>query len=115
MTLYATKSIIKIHLIIKIIKTSAINKVAVQCHIIYLRYKYDMRITLFYIGYSPLPEFNRHHMGHIAAETVNTFLGPITQYIKHLKPCLGYRIEVLRTVTVIYSVIQFHRFIPVIG
>jgi hypothetical protein len=62
---------------------------------------------------SPLPEFNRHHFGHIAPKAIYTFLCPIHQNVFHLHPRVGYRIEMFAAVVLnINSVVEFNGFKP---
>lgn len=64
----------------------------------------------------PFPEFDRNHLCHIATEAVYTFSGPKQQNVTHLKPRGRYRVEVPSpSVTIIYSVVQFYRFVPVVA
>ena len=62
-----------------------------------------------------MPEGSRHHLGHVATETVNALSRPIQQYLCHLIPCVGDRIKVAHAAgIVIHAVVQLHRLVPVV-
>ena len=64
-----------------------------------------------------MPECGRHHLSHIATESVNTHGCPIHQYIGHLAPCVGHWCEVLRTSTsieIVNTIVEFDSLIPIV-
>ncbi len=72
-----------------------------------------MGIVLLYSPNRPLPEFKRHHVSHIATETIYSFASPVHKYIKHFVPCIWYRMEMTIAVKVIYPVIELYCVVPV--
>ena len=61
------------------------------------------------------PELGRHHLGHVATESVDALLGPELQDVGHLLPRVGHGVEVAYPAgIVVYAVIQLHRFVPVV-
>lgn len=67
-----------------------------------------------YLGNDPVPEFYGYHFGHVAAKSVDAFLGPVLEYVVHFVPCVGDWVEVACvSVGVVYSVIEFDGFVPV--
>ena len=114
---HTTQAIIHSHLIIKIIETS-LHIVAVLVRIIYLTDYNNVRILRFQYLRSIRPECSRHHLCHIAAETIYTLACPIKQDIRHLAPCIWHRLIMIASasrITIIHSIVEFHGLIPVVA
>ena len=114
---HTTQAIIHSHLIIKIIET-CLHIVAVLVRIIYLTYYNNVRILRFQYLRSIRPECSRHHLCHIAAETIYTLACPIKQDIRHLAPCIWHRLIMIASasrITIIYTIVEFHGLIPVVA
>lgn len=111
--LYATQGVVEIHLVVKVVEPAYGYEVAVQPHIIYLGDKGHMREMLLDVGDSPLPELQRYHVDHVAAESIDTLGRPVAQDVEHLEPGVGYRREMVATVAVVHSVIKFYGIVPV--
>ena len=62
-----------------------------------------------------MPEGSRHHLSHVAAETIDTFRRPEEQDVSHLIPGIGDGAEMPHsTRIVIETVVELHRLIPVV-
>ena len=68
---------------------------------------------LLYSPYGPLPEFHRHHVGHVAPEAVDSLAGPVHENVEHFSPSARCGDKVLAPVPRVDAVVEFHCFIPV--
>ena len=64
----------------------------------------------------PCPELCRHHLGHVAAEAVDALRCPVEQYVEHLLPGVGQRVEVAHSAGVVVdAVVQLDGLVPVVA
>lgn len=108
------QSVVEPHLVIEIVESANLDEGPVEIYVIYLGDEYDAGVLLLDLRDRPLPEFEGHHVGHVAAETVNALVGPVLQDVEHLFPCRGRRGEMPPSVGGIYAVVEFDGVIPVI-
>ena len=74
-----------------------------------------MFVLLLHTSYGVFPELGRHHLSHVATETVNAFLRPEHQNICHLEPSVRCGVEVAYTTgIVVNAIVQLYRLIPVV-
>ena len=89
--------------------------VAIECGIIDLGNENELGIGRFHLRQRPFPELHRHHLRHVASESVHAFLSPECEYVSHLLPCVRRRVEVACSASaVVHSVVQFHGLVPVV-
>ena len=61
------------------------------------------------------PEFGRHHLGHVATETVDALGCPEQQDVGHLLPCVRHGVEVpYASGIVVDTIVQLDRLVPVV-
>ena len=108
------QTVVKIHLIVKIIETAIVDIIVINAHIIKFGNENYRRISLFHFSNSPMPKIYWHHVSHIATETVNAFWCPVKQNVAHFLPCGWNGGEVVTTVPRIHTIVQLHCFIPVV-
>ena len=114
MALDAAQSIVQVDLVVQVVEASVFDEIAIKGDIIYLSDKYYVRISFTDVGNRPLPEFERHHVGHVAAEAVNAHLTPIAQYGVHVVPCARNRVEVIGVVAVVNAIVELDCLVPVV-
>ena len=94
---------------------SVVNIVTVFIRIVHFGNKDNLREGSLDTRNNPSPEFARYHFGHVATETVDTFSGPVAQYVFHFLPGVRYRVKMSSGVMqVVHSIIQLDGFIPVV-
>ena len=74
---YGAECVVEVYFVVKIIETSAIDKVSIYVWFVNFRNEDDIWKIFFDVTYCPIPEFYRHHFCHIAAETVYSEFCPI--------------------------------------
>ena len=111
---HAAHRIVHAHLIIQVVE-SGTQVVAILAGVIHLADKHALGIAVLHLIRGPMPEGSRHHLGHVATESVNALSRPEEQYLSHLIPCVGDRIKVAHAAgIVIHAVVQLHRLVPVV-
>ena len=88
--------IIKAGFVVEKIKSYVIYVSGIQLFLINLGDEYHIRGLIFYLLDQPLEELPRHHLHHIAAETVHTLAAPVAHNLVHLVPSLGVEITVIQ-------------------
>ena len=113
-THHIANHIVHTNLIVEVIETCT-KIVAILSWVINLADKHDIRIAELDLISSPLPESCRHHLGHIATESVDALRGPEQQDISHLIPGVGNRIEVTNTTSIVVeTIVKFNCLVPVV-
>ena len=108
--------IVESYLVIQVVEVAAVQVVAIFVGIIDFGDEEQMGILFFYLWDGPSPEFDGHHLRHVAAEAVYVFRGPKEEDVPHLFPRVGDRVEVAgATVLVVYAVVQFHCLVPIVN
>ena len=88
---------------------------AIALGVIYLRNEEHVGVLLLDLCNRPCPECLRHHLRHIATEAINAFACPEEQYMQHLMPSVGNRVELLfAAVLVEDTIVEFNGLVPVI-
>ena len=114
---YSTQTVIHTHLVIEVIKT-CLHVVAILVGIVHLSYDNHFRVTGFQYLSGIRPEGARHHLSHVTTESVDTLACPEQQDVSHLAPGTGHRLIVIAAaagITIIHSIVEFHRLIPVVS
>ena len=70
------KKVVEPHFVVKVVEMSVMQVVAVFAGIIYFGNENQVWVLLFDLRYGPTPEFHRHHLGHVASESIDVFSGP---------------------------------------
>ena len=110
-------AVIHANLVVKIVKTCG-NIVAVLCRIIDFSDECLVGVKELHLVCGPCPEGSRHHLRHVAAESINTLGSPEEQNIGHLVPSIRNRIEVFApsaSIAVVDAIVQLYGFIPVVA
>ena len=114
MTDHVTHGVIHAHLVVKPVKARG-KIMAVFRRIINLADKNDVLEFLLDDRRGVRPELCRHHLSHVATETVNALLGPEKQNVRHLEPCIRNGVEMTdATCIVIDAIVQLDGLIPVV-
>ena len=119
MTDNVTHHIVHADLVIKIIKAGS-QIVTILTRVIDLTDKQNLRISLFDFRCCPCPESGRHHLGHVATETINALGSPEQQDVEHFLPSRrdDFRRKMERggrlSGIVVDTVVQLHRLVPVV-
>ena len=115
MTDDVAQRVVHTHFVIKPIEACS-DVVAIEPRVVDLADETQVRILLFHLRDDPAPELHWNHEHHVAAEGINTLACPEEQHVEHLVPRVGYRVEMTDSAGIIvYSIIEFHRFIPVVA
>src|SRR5690554_1323234 len=113
---HVTQRVVEPHLIIQVIKAIFIQKVSIGIGIIDLRHEQYIRKVLLDLGNYPTPEGEWHHLCHIASKSVYSLSSPKKENFSHLFPRVGDGVKMSYSPAhVIYSIIQLHRFIPIVS
>ena len=89
--------------------------VSVFVGVIYFGYESQLGVFLFDLRNYPSPELTRHHLCHVATETIDAFRRPEQQYVAHLLPSVGHRVKVVSCIVhIVYAIIQLHGFVPIV-
>ena len=106
--------VVHTHFVVQVIKTcSQVGIVLIR--VVAFADEKDFLVFLAYSRDGPGKKLYRHHLRHIYAETVYAFGCPKEQYIAHLDPCRGNRIELFLTAALIKdTIVEFDGLIPVI-
>ncbi len=76
----SAQGIVEVYFIVEVIESRGDER-TIESHVVDFGYETDIGIVVAYGGNSPLPELEWHHVHHIAAEAVDSFGGPIAQYV----------------------------------
>ena len=79
--LHRTQTVVEVYFVIKVVELTTEKEIPVKVDVVDFGYETDIGIVVAYGGNSPLPELEWHHVHHIAAEAVDSFGGPIAQYV----------------------------------
>src|SRR5690606_6298075 len=112
-THYLTERVVPQHFVIQIVEPRLSNESPVPIGVVDFSNKVNVFPLRFHLRNHPRPEGNRHHLGHVAPESIDTFAHPEQQNVPHLRPCVGYGIEILTTVSCdINAIIELYRVEP---
>ena len=111
---HSTNRIIQSNLVIQIVKISFVNVIPILRRVIDLSDKHHIRLLL-HLWDHPFPELHRHHLGHVATETIYSLLGPKAQDIQHFMPSIWNFLKMAHSAMhIIHAIIELHRLIPII-
>ena len=83
--------------------------------VIDLRNEQDIWVFLLDLLNRPCPKLTRHHLRHVATETINLLTCPEEQDMQHLVPCIRDGIKLLFSSTLVEdTIVEFHGLIPVV-
>ena len=111
---HTTHRVIHANLIVEPVETR-LQIVTIFERVIHLAHEDDVLKLLLHGLRGVSPEFRRHHLRHVATETVHTLLRPEQQDGSHLQPRIRDGVEMSDAPgIVIHAVVQLHRLIPVV-
>ena len=93
MSLYVAQGVVEVHLVIEVVEAALMYVGVIEVDIIDFGYEYDVGVSVLDRRDGPVPEFEGHHVGHVAAETVYALCGPVHEDVKHLVPGGGDGVE----------------------
>ena len=84
--------------------------------VIHLSNEDDVGVLLLHLWNDPSPEIARHHLCHIATETVDAHACPVQEDVAHLHPSVGGggAENQLTSSLIVNAIVEFYCFIPVI-
>ena len=94
---YRPYGIVKTRLVVEKIESYLIYVFGIQSLLINLGNEYHIRELGLYPPGQPLEELPRHHLNHIAAETVHSLAAPIAHNLVHPVPSLSVEITVIQS------------------
>ena len=113
-TNHLAHGVIHTYLVIEVVEACT-QIVAILCRIIDLANEDHVRISKLHLVGSPVPEFSRHHLSHIAAEAVDALPCPEEQYVGHFAPRVRDWSEMpYPTCIIVDTIVQLHRLVPVV-
>ena len=83
-----THGVIHAYLVVQPVKTRC-QIVAVFAGVVHLTDEHDVFVFLLHDSRGVGPEFGRHHLSHVATESVDALLRPEQQDVRHLLPRVG--------------------------
>ena len=109
-----THDVVHAYLVVEPVKTRG-QIATVLIGIIDLAHEDDVLELLLHLLRGVCPELGRHHLGHVAAETVDTLLRPEQQDVRHLEPGIGDGVEITEASGIVVdAIVQLHRLVPVV-
>ena len=115
-THHSPQSVVKSHLVIKVVEPSFVDIAAIEVGIVDLSNEVDVRIGAFDLGNGIVPKLHRHHLDHVAAEGIHAFRSPEEQDVHHLVPSAGRGGKVLAaSAAIVDAIVQFDGLIPVVA
>ena len=113
---HGTYRVVESDLVVEIVEMSAVQVVAVLMRIVHFGDEQDVGMLRLHLWDDPSPEVARHHLSHVATESVHTLRCPEQQNVAHLQPCARSGRTEYQTVValIVHAVVQFHRLIPVV-
>ena len=111
---HAAQVVVHPHFVVEVVK--ACRQIGVVLtRVVTLTDEDELLVFLLHLRDCPLEELHRHHLCHINPYAVDTFSSPEEQYIAHLDPCVGDRIELLLSASlIVHAVVQFDRLVPIV-
>ena len=116
-THHRTDGVVESHLVVEIVEVTTIQVVAILVRIIHLSNEDDVGVFGLHNRDDPSPEVARHHLSHIATETVNALRSPEQEDVAHLFPSVGCRRtedETFASAQIVSAVVQLDCLVPIV-
>ena len=112
---HGAQRVVEAHLVVEVVEAAVVEVAAVDGWVVDFGYEDDALVALLDAADGPLPEVDRHHVRHVAAEAVDAASSPVEQDVEHLLPRRGHGVEVVAAAALIVdAVVQLHRLVPVV-